>query len=106
MTRKDDILEEEDRDRKDAPPEVEEKGLEAVELPPPSAQEHEKVKRERDELKDQVLRRRADFDNYRKRAARDQEALVARAHERLVKELLPILDDLERALEAVAQHER
>ncbi len=37
--------------------------------------------------------------------ARDQEGLVARAHERLVKELLPVLDDLERALEAAAQHE-
>jgi molecular chaperone GrpE len=47
----------------------------------------------------------ADFDNYRKRAARDQESLVARAHERVVKELLPILDDLERALEAAARHE-
>ena len=47
----------------------------------------------------------ADFENYRKRAARDQESLVARAHERLVKALLPILDDLERALEAAASHE-
>jgi len=47
----------------------------------------------------------ADFDNYRKRALRDQESLVARANERLVKELLPILDDLERALEAAAEHE-
>ena len=47
----------------------------------------------------------ADFDNYRKRTARDQESLVARAHERLVKELLPVLDDLERALEAAAEHE-
>jgi len=47
----------------------------------------------------------ADFENYRKRAARDQEGLVARAHERVVKELLPILDDLERALEAATQHE-
>jgi molecular chaperone GrpE len=47
----------------------------------------------------------AEFDNYRKRAARDQESLVARAHERLVKELLPVLDDLERALEAAAAHE-
>jgi molecular chaperone GrpE len=36
---------------------------------------------------------------------RDQESLVARAHERLVKELLPVLDDLERALEAAAEHE-
>ncbi len=47
----------------------------------------------------------ADFENYRKRAARDQESLVARAHERLVKALLPIVDDLERALEAAAEHE-
>ncbi|HET9213527.1 MAG TPA: nucleotide exchange factor GrpE, partial [Gaiellaceae bacterium] len=35
----------------------------------------------------------------------DQESLVARAHERLVKELLPVLDDLERALEAAERHE-
>jgi molecular chaperone GrpE len=47
----------------------------------------------------------ADFENYRRRAARDQESLVARAHERLVKALLPIVDDLERALEAAAEHE-
>jgi molecular chaperone GrpE len=47
----------------------------------------------------------ADFDNYRKRTARDHQALVARATEGLVKELLPVLDDLERALEAVQQHE-
>jgi molecular chaperone GrpE len=47
----------------------------------------------------------ADFDNYRKRTARDQQALVVRAHERLVKELLPVLDDLERALDAAAEHE-
>jgi len=48
---------------------------------------------------------KADFDNFRKRAARDQGDLVARASERLVKELLPVLDDLERALEAAAEHE-
>ncbi|HEY2937280.1 MAG TPA: nucleotide exchange factor GrpE [Gaiellaceae bacterium] len=50
-------------------------------------------------------RTQADFENYRKRAVRDQESLVARAHERVVKELLPILDDLERALEAAGGHE-
>ena len=37
--------------------------------------------------------------------ARDQGSLVARSNERLVKELLPVLDDLERALEAASQHE-
>jgi len=63
------------------------------------------LERERDELIDDLKRVAADFDNYRKRALRDQEALVARAHERLVKELLPVLDDLERALVAAEEHE-
>ena len=60
---------------------------------------------QRDEYLDDLRRVAADFENFRKRAARDQESLVARAHERLVKELLPVLDDLERALEAAAEHE-
>jgi molecular chaperone GrpE len=60
---------------------------------------------ERDEYLDLLQRVQADFENYRKRAARDQERLVAHAHERLVRELLPVLDDLERALEAAERHE-
>jgi molecular chaperone GrpE len=60
---------------------------------------------ERDEAVDHLKRVAADFDNYRKRAARDQESLVARAHERLVKQLLPVLDNLARALEAGEEHE-
>jgi len=63
------------------------------------------VTRERDEYLDALQRLKAEFDNYRKRTARDQEQLVARAHERLAKELLPVLDDLERALAAAEQHE-
>jgi molecular chaperone GrpE len=59
----------------------------------------------RDEYLELAQRVQADFENYRKRAARDQERLVAHAHERLVKELLPVLDDLERALEAAERHE-
>jgi molecular chaperone GrpE len=60
---------------------------------------------ERDEYLDLAQRVQADFENYRKRAAREQERLVAHAHERLVRELLPVLDDLERALEAAERHE-
>jgi molecular chaperone GrpE len=63
------------------------------------------VTKERDEYLDALQRLKAEFDNYRKRVARDQQELAARAHERLVKELVPILDDLERALEAAAHHE-
>jgi molecular chaperone GrpE len=63
------------------------------------------AERERDEHLDDLKRVAAEFDNYRKRVARDQQSLAARAHERLVKELLPVLDDLERALQAAAEHE-
>jgi len=60
---------------------------------------------ERDELFDRLQRLAAEFDNYRKRSAREQAQQATRANERLVKELLPVLDDLGRALESAADHE-
>ena len=60
---------------------------------------------QRDEYLADLQRVAAEYENYRKRAARDQERLVAHAHERLVRELLPVLDDLERALDAAKRHE-
>ncbi len=60
---------------------------------------------ERDEYLDALKRLKAEFDNYRKRVAREQGELTARANERLISELLPVLDDLERALEAASAHE-
>jgi molecular chaperone GrpE len=60
---------------------------------------------ERDELFDRLQRLAAEFDNFRKRNAREQAVLSERANERLVKELIPVLDDLGRALEAAAAHE-
>ena len=76
------------------------------EVPPADAEDELAVlQQERDEYLDNLQRLKAEFDNYRKRAAREQESLVARAHERLVKDLLPVLDDLTRALEAAENHE-
>ena len=60
---------------------------------------------ERDERLADLQRVAADFDNYRKRVARDQASLVVRAHERLLRELLPVLDNLERALAAASEHD-
>lgn len=60
---------------------------------------------ERDALKDQLLRARAEFDNYRKRVAREAERTRQRAAESLVRDLLPVVDNLELALQhADAEH--
>ncbi len=72
---------------------------------PDGAGELDAATRERDEYLDALQRLKAEFDNYRKREARLQSERAQHAAERLVKELLPVLDDLERALEAAAQHE-
>ena len=82
-----------------------EERLEPVEEAEPEVDPLAAATRERDEYLDALQRLKAEFDNYRKRVARDQQELAARAHERLVKELVPVLDDLERALEAASQHE-
>ena len=69
----------------------------------------EQARAEAEALRDQYLadlkRVAADFDNYRKRVAREREALVTRAHAGLVEAILPVLDDLGRALEAAGLHE-
>jgi len=85
--------------------ELTETHVEEPEHDAPAPDELAKLAAERDEYLALAQRVQADFENYRKRAVRDQERLVAHAHERLVRELLPILDDLERALEAGEQHE-
>ena len=71
----------------------------------PEVDELGTLQAERDELFDRLQRLAAEFDNFRKRAAREQGEVILRANERLVKELLPVLDDLGRALEAAAEHE-
>jgi len=80
-----------------------EKGLAAVEalpLPAPTPEEIEALRRERDELKEQLLRRRAEFENFRKRVEREREQAGADAVAKLLKALVPVLDNLDRALEA------
>ena len=56
------------------------------------------ARRERDEYLDLARRAQADFENYRKRAAREAAAAGERARGGLVRELLPVVDNLERAL--------
>lgn len=61
----------------------------------------EKAVAETDQLKDQLLRARAEFDNYRKRTAKDMARIRETAAKDLIKSILPAIDNLERALEHV-----
>ncbi len=63
------------------------------------------ARRRAEEYLSALQRTAADFDNYRKRVARDAADQAARAGESLVGELLPVLDNLERALDASEHHE-
>jgi molecular chaperone GrpE len=73
-------------------------GLAAVE--PTPAEAIEALTKERDDLRDQLLRRRADFDNFKKRVERDRVQAEKAAAARVCEGLLPILDNLDRALQA------
>jgi len=61
-------------------------------------EERDSLKAERDELKELLLRRQAEFDNFRKRSEKERSEFSQFAGMELVKELLPILDDFDRAL--------
>ena len=56
------------------------------------------LQRDRDDLLDTTRRLQADFENYRKRVVREQTALVDRATEGLLEQLLPVLDSFELAV--------
>ena len=67
---------------------------------------HAQLQRERDEYLDLARRAQADFENYRKRAAKEAAAAGQRAKSGLVRELLPIVDNLERALASAREDEQ
>jgi molecular chaperone GrpE len=58
------------------------------------------IRRERDDYRDRLLRTTAEFDNYRKRVDRERRELSEYAASELLKDVLPLVDDLERALAA------
>ena len=60
--------------------------------------QNENLRAERDDLKEMLLRRQAEFDNFRKRTEREKAEYLQFAGMDLVKDLLPVLDDFDRAL--------
>jgi molecular chaperone GrpE len=63
------------------------------------------LQKERDELYDRLLRKTAEFDNFRKRVDRDRKDMIEWAAAEAIGELLPIVDDFDRALAAPAPPE-
>jgi len=66
----------------------------------PAPEDAASLRRERDELRDTLLRRRAEFENYKKRVERDQRAAAIDAAAEVFRRLIDTVDNLERALAA------
>jgi molecular chaperone GrpE len=67
---------------------------------PESSTDPAELEKQRDEYYDRLLRKTAEFDNYRKRTERERLQLSEAAAADLLEELLPLVDDMERALKA------
>ncbi len=89
------------------PPAAEPAPPAAESAPAPEAElqrEAADVSAEIDGLKDRLLRLQADFDNFRKRTARDRAEMCVRATEDLIRELLPVLDHFEIGMKTAVEH--
>src|SRR5262245_17427768 len=60
----------------------------------------DELQKQRDDYYDRLLRKTAEFDNYRKRVERDRQSMADGVTADVVRDLLPLVDDLERALKA------
>ena len=63
----------------------------------------EKAQKEIEELKNQLLYKVAEFDNYRKRTLKERAELILNGGEKFITAILPIIDDMERAIESGAK---
>lgn len=80
---------------------MDDEGASQTESPDPTpalADEIVELRKERDALQDRLLRQAAEFDNYRKRIDRERRDISQYAATEFLQELLPIIDDFERAL--------
>lgn len=75
------------------------------EAEPTEAEQIDALKKRVAELEDIRLRQMAEFDNYRRRTNKEKLDLMSSASEGLLKEILPLVDDFERAREAMAKTE-
>ena len=91
----------------ETPQDLEPKGADSEESPAEAPEEQmdplELMTQERDEYKDRLMRMAAETENYKKRSEREKAEFLKRANQSLLKDLLPVMDNLERALEAAGE---
>lgn len=84
----------------DASKEAETTGEDELNMLKKAKDENKKLQEEIDVMKDRLLRITAEYENYRKRTAKEKEGIYSDAYVDVLKEVLPILDNLERAVAA------
>ena len=76
---------------------------EEIERTQESDQEMLRMQQEEEKANDMMLRLAAELDNYKKRVAKERESLIKYAAQNIVQELLPVLDNFERAIESASE---
>jgi molecular chaperone GrpE len=64
-----------------------------------------RLEEENQKLRDTLLRKAAEFENYKKRTAAEYASIISNASERIIKELLPVYDDMQRSIESIRKGE-
>ena len=82
---------------------AEETAVDTQEEEPVEQDPLEKAQAEIEELKNQLLYKAAEFDNYRKRTLKERAELILNGGEKFITAILPIIDDMERAIESGAK---
>ena len=90
----DEVKDEENVEASEANENLEEDELDMIK------KQNKKLQEELDATKDSLLRLRAEYDNYRKRTTKEKEGIYSDAYVDVIKEILPIIDNLERAVAA------
>lgn len=90
----------ETQEPEDASKEAENAGEDELDMLKKAKNENKKLQEEIDAMKDRLLRVTAEYENYRKRTTKEKEGIYSDAYVDVLKEVLPILDNLERAASA------
>jgi len=97
-----DQLTEEEQEEKDGAEPADSQAVEVTSLLP---EEMQKLVQEKEQQYDRLLRLQADFDNYRKRIQKEQANLIRYGAENALREILPVIDNVERAVESARKHD-